>query len=76
MEEQLHFFLYCHNFFFFFFLKDEPRSPHDALAPDLRMLQAQEGPAPWDFGAEMAGIQQAGSVGGQENTLGEWLWDS
>lgn len=35
-----------------------------------------EGPAPWNFGAEMAGTQQGGSVGGQEDALGELLWDS
>lgn len=32
-----------------------------------------EGPAPWSLGAGMAGIQQAGSAGGQENDLGESL---
>lgn len=64
-------------FFFFFFLKNVP---HMMLWAQMwgcsRPWNTMEGPAPWNFGAEMAGIQQAGSVGGQEKAQGKLLWDS
>lgn len=70
MEEQLHLFLYCQNSLF------EEWAPSPTWCSGPRSSRLMEGPAPWSFGAETAGIQQAGSAGGQENDLGESWWDS